>query len=102
MRTDSSPTGRLREQLSGGGVYRASLRAAGRRLAIRPFDVVGHRRGQVLGDLLHPGQQCVAIAGDVKASEVMPVLEAYFGRLPKGPKPPPLVTVEPNKTPSAW
>jgi predicted Zn-dependent peptidase len=32
-----------------------------------------------------------------KSSEAMPVLEAYFGRLPKGPKPPPLSTIEPKQ-----
>jgi predicted Zn-dependent peptidase len=37
----------------------------------------------------------IAIVGDVKASEVMPVLEKYFGRLPKAPAPPSLRTVEP-------
>ncbi|MFO0655352.1 MAG: hypothetical protein U0787_09750 [Polyangia bacterium] len=29
----------------------------------------------------------IAIVGDVKASEAMPMPEAYFGRLPKGLKP---------------
>ena len=37
----------------------------------------------------------VAIVGDVKAAEVIPIVEKYFGRLPKRPKPAPLATVEP-------
>jgi predicted Zn-dependent peptidase len=37
----------------------------------------------------------VAVVGDVKAAEVMPVVEKYFGRLPARPKPEPLRTEEP-------
>ena len=36
-----------------------------------------------------------AIVGDVDAEAVLPVIERYFGRLPAGPKPPALRTVEP-------
>jgi predicted Zn-dependent peptidase len=37
----------------------------------------------------------VAVVGDVKAAEVFPLVERYFGRLPAVPKPPPLRTSEP-------
>jgi predicted Zn-dependent peptidase len=37
----------------------------------------------------------VAIVGDVKASEAMPMLEKYFSRVPGGPKPEEMTTVEP-------
>ena len=42
-----------------------------------------------------PADMIVTLVGDVKASEVMPIIEKYFGRLPAGPKPDPLRTVEP-------
>ena len=42
-----------------------------------------------------PANMVVTLVGDVKASEVLPVVEKYFGRLPAGPKPEPLRTVEP-------
>jgi predicted Zn-dependent peptidase len=42
-----------------------------------------------------PANMVVTLVGDVKASEVMPVIQQYFGRLPSGPKPEPLRTVEP-------
>ncbi len=42
-----------------------------------------------------PSNMVVAVVGDVKASEAMPMLEKYFGRLPKAPQPEPLRTVEP-------
>jgi predicted Zn-dependent peptidase len=42
-----------------------------------------------------PSNMVVAVVGDVKATEVMPVIEKYFGRLPKAPTPEPLRTIEP-------
>jgi predicted Zn-dependent peptidase len=42
-----------------------------------------------------PANLTIALVGDLKASEAMPILEKYFGRLPKGPLPEPLRTVEP-------
>jgi predicted Zn-dependent peptidase len=42
-----------------------------------------------------PANMVVTLVGDVKASEVLPMVEKYFGRLPAGPRPEPLRTVEP-------
>ena len=42
-----------------------------------------------------PSNLVVAVVGDVKASDAMPLLEKYFGRLPKAPAPEPLRTTEP-------
>jgi predicted Zn-dependent peptidase len=42
-----------------------------------------------------PSNMVVAVVGDVKAAEVMPIIEKYFGRLPKAPMPEPLRTIEP-------
>ncbi len=42
-----------------------------------------------------PANMVTAIVGNVKAAEVIPILDKYFGRLPKGPKPAPLRTIEP-------
>ena len=39
----------------------------------------------------------VAIVGDVKATEIIPIIEKYFGRIPAGPKPAPLRTQEPKQ-----
>jgi predicted Zn-dependent peptidase len=39
----------------------------------------------------------VAVVGDVRADETMPMLERYFGRLPVRPAPPPLRTQEPEQ-----
>src|SRR5258706_13006461 len=40
----------------------------------------------------------IALAGDLKASEVIPVVEKYFGRIPKGAPSEPNRTTEPKQT----
>ncbi len=42
-----------------------------------------------------PANMVIAVVGDVQPSEVIAVVEKYFGRLPAAPKPPDLNTVEP-------
>jgi predicted Zn-dependent peptidase len=42
-----------------------------------------------------PSNLITAIVGDIKAKEVIPILEKYFGRIPARPGPMPLRTVEP-------
>jgi predicted Zn-dependent peptidase len=45
-----------------------------------------------------PNNLTGVIVGDVKVAEVRPLLERYFGRIPRGPKdPPPVVTLEPKQ-----
>jgi predicted Zn-dependent peptidase len=39
----------------------------------------------------------VAVVGDVKASEALPILEKYFSKIPAGPKPEEMTTVEPRQ-----
>jgi predicted Zn-dependent peptidase len=45
-----------------------------------------------------PANMVTAIVGNVKAAEIIPILEKYFGRLPKGEKPAPLRTIEPPQS----
>jgi len=45
-----------------------------------------------------PSNLVTAVVGDVKAADLIPVLDKYFGRIPKGDPPPPLRTVEPPQT----
>jgi predicted Zn-dependent peptidase len=42
-----------------------------------------------------PANIVIAVVGDLKASEAMPVLTKYFGAIPAGPKPEPMTTIEP-------
>jgi len=95
MRTESTPIGRLIEQFVT-TAYNA-----------HPYGqpVVGHMSD--LDSLTRedaeaffrryyvPTNMVTAVVGDVKAAEIIPQLERYFGRIPKGDPPPPLRTVEP-------
>jgi predicted Zn-dependent peptidase len=39
----------------------------------------------------------VAVVGDLKASDAMPILEKYFSKVPAGPKPLDMTTIEPRQ-----
>ncbi|HEY7402908.1 MAG TPA: pitrilysin family protein [Candidatus Angelobacter sp.] len=95
MSVDSSPQGRLLEQF---------LSAA---YVAHPYGwpVVGwpsDLRAFSATDAMHffrkyyvPADIVVTVVGDVKASEALPVMEKYFGRIPAGPAPEPLRVKEP-------
>ena len=42
-----------------------------------------------------PSNIVIAVVGDVKAADAIPMLTKYFGAIPAGPKPEPMTTVEP-------
>jgi predicted Zn-dependent peptidase len=44
-----------------------------------------------------PANIVVAVVGDVKAADAMPMLTKYFGAIPAGPKPEPMTTIEPEQ-----
>jgi len=95
MRSDSSPTGRLIEQFLGSAFIAHPYRrpVVGWASDLQAFSATDaasfYNRNYV------PANMVVAIVGDVKASEVLPLVEEYFGRLPAGTKPEPLRTIEP-------
>jgi predicted Zn-dependent peptidase len=95
LRTDSQPIGRLLEQFNGVAFMAHPYKQP----------VVGY-----MSDLLSfsredasafykkyyvPSNIVIAIVGDIKATEALPVLKRYFARLPSGPSPAPLRTIEP-------
>jgi len=95
MRTDSQPIGRLIEQFVAEAYTAHSYGrpVVGWMSDLQSFSATDaadfYKRNYV------PANLVVAVVGDVKAAEVVPLVERYFGRLPAGPKPPPLRTVEP-------
>ncbi|HKS96709.1 MAG TPA: pitrilysin family protein [Terriglobia bacterium] len=95
MRTDSNPNGRLFEQFLGTAFI---AHPYGRPTVGWPSDLESFSAtdAQHFFDKYYVAPNIViGIVGDVKASEVVPIVEKYFGRLPKRPKPEPLATVEP-------
>ncbi len=95
LRTESRPIGRLLEQ------FVATAFTA------HPYHhpVIGHAsdiQSYTMTDAKKffethyvPSNMVTAIVGDVHPETLIPLLETYFGRIPGGPKPPPLRTVEP-------
>ena len=95
LSVESQPVGRLLEEFMG-IAYKA-----------HPYgdQVVGHMsdidtltRAEAeafFEDYYSPSNLTIAIVGDVKPDRIRELAEKYFGRIPSGPKPDPVETVEP-------
>jgi predicted Zn-dependent peptidase len=95
MRTDSNPTGRLLEQF-GAAAFEAHpyhRPTIGWMSDLNAFSATDAKN--FFDEYYVPANMVVAVAGDVKASQVMPILEKYFGRLPVSHKPDETTTDEP-------
>jgi predicted Zn-dependent peptidase len=95
MRTDSNPFGRLLEQFT----EEAFVAHPYHRPTVGWMSDLNHfsaTDAQKFFDKYYiPSNMVVAVAGDVKAAQAMPILEKYFGRLPSRPHPDETTTVEP-------
>jgi predicted Zn-dependent peptidase len=97
MRTDSNPIGRLLEQLAATAYVAHNYGRSGvgwpsevsQITATEAMDF--HKKYYVGSNIV------IAVVGDVKAAEAMPILEKYFSKIPGGPKPLDLTTVEPKQ-----
>jgi Predicted Zn-dependent peptidases len=98
MRTESTPFGRLLEQELATSF---TAHPYGQPVVGWPSDLESFSATDATAFFKKyyvPANMVVAVVGDVKAAEVMPILDKYFGRLPKAPAPEPLRTVEPKQT----
>jgi len=95
MRTDSDPQGRLLEQFLGTAfmAHPYGRPVVGWPSDLRAFSATDAQR--FFDKYYVASNMTVAIVGDVTPSEVLPIVEKYFGRMPKRPKPEALATVEP-------
>jgi len=95
MSVDSSPQGRLLEQFLGAAYI---AHPYGRPVVGWPSDLRAFSATDAL-NFFHkyyvPANMVVAVVGDVKAAEAMPIIERYFGRIPARPAPEPLRIKEP-------
>jgi predicted Zn-dependent peptidase len=97
MRNESNPIGRLIEQFMGTAFL---AHPYGRPVVGWTSDLQAFSATDALEfyrQYYVPANMVVSVVGHVKASEVIPLVERYFGRLPGAPKPPPLRTVEPRQ-----
>jgi predicted Zn-dependent peptidase len=98
MRTDSNPTGRMVEQMLATAYVAHPYRnpAVGWESEISQVSATEaeafHKKYYV------PSNIVIAVVGDLKAATAMPLLEKYFDKIPAGPKPENLATVEPPQT----
>jgi predicted Zn-dependent peptidase len=97
MRTESNPIGRLVEQTLAAAF---TAHPYGQPVVGWPSDLTTFTATDAAAFFKKyyvPANMTVAIVGDVKTAEVMGIVEKYFGRLPKGPAPDILRTVEPKQ-----
>ncbi len=95
LRTDSQPIGRMIEQLMATAYVAHPYKqpVVGYMSDLQSFTATD---GQEFYETHYvPGNMVTAIVGHVDAESLLPVIEKYFGRVPAGPMPPPLRTVEP-------
>ena len=97
MRTDSNPIGRLVEQFLATAYVahnygRSSIGWPSEVSQINATEAMEFHKKYYVGANI-----VVAIVGDVKAAEAMPMLEKYFSKVPGGPKPEEMTTVEPKQ-----
>jgi predicted Zn-dependent peptidase len=97
MRTDSNPEGRLFEQFVATAYVAHNYGRSGvgwpsELTQINATEAMAFHKKYYVGANI-----VVSVVGDVKASEAMPVLEKYFSRVPAGPKPEEMTTVEPKQ-----
>jgi predicted Zn-dependent peptidase len=97
MRTDSNPIGRLLEQFLATAYVAHPYGRSGVGWPSEVSQITAteamafHKKFYVGSNLV------VAVVGDVKPEQIMPMLEKYFSKVPAGPKPPLMTTVEPKQ-----
>ncbi len=95
MRIDSSPTGRMVEQFLATAYVAHPYGRSGVGWESEISQVSATEAEAFHKKYYVPSNMVIAVVGDLKASETMPVLERYFSKIPAGPKPAPMTTVEP-------
>jgi predicted Zn-dependent peptidase len=95
MRIDSNPIGRMVEQFLATAYVAHPYGRSGVGWESEISQVSATEADDFHKKYYVPSNMVIAVVGDLKASETMPVLERYFSKIPAGPKPTPMTTVEP-------
>jgi predicted Zn-dependent peptidase len=95
MRVDSSPIGRMLEQFQAAAFVASPYHRPNIGYESDISQLSATEAAAFHAKYYVPSNIVVAVAGDLKTAEVMPVLEKYFGSIPAGPKPEPSATTEP-------
>jgi len=97
MRTDSNPIGRLVEQFLATAYVAHNYGRSGVGWPSEISQVTATEAMEFHKKYYVGSNVVVTVVGDVKAAEVMPVLEKYFSKVAAGPKPEEMTTVEPKQ-----
>lgn len=95
MRTESSPQGKLFEQLLGGAMTAHPYRVPPVGWASDIENLRTADAKKFFDTYYVPGNIAIAVVGDVEPARIEALAQEYFGRLPKKPLPSPVTTVEP-------
>ncbi|HEY0787280.1 MAG TPA: pitrilysin family protein [Thermoanaerobaculia bacterium] len=97
MRTESQPTGRLIEQFltTAFTAHPYGQPTVGWASDLRAFSATDAEA--FFRKYYVPSNMVLALVGDVRAAEALPLIRRYFGRLPKASEPEPLRTIEPQQ-----
>src|SRR5271155_900235 len=95
MRIDSNPIGRMEEQFLAAAYVAHPYHRPGVGWQSELSQITATEAEAFHKKYYVPANIVIAVVGDVKASEAMPVLERYFAPIPDGSKPEPMTTVEP-------
>jgi predicted Zn-dependent peptidase len=98
MRVDSNPIGRMVEQFLAVAYVAHPYRRPGVGWESEISQVSATEAAAFHAKYYVPSNIVIAVVGDVKADEAMPLLEKYFGAIPTGPAPEPMATIEPPQT----
>src|SRR5215469_4538702 len=95
MRVDNYPVGRLVEQFTAQSFSAHEYH----RPTVGWSSDINNLSASDAANFFHryyvPSNMVLAIVGDIKAAQAMPIIEKYFGRLPVSPKPEEITTREP-------
>jgi len=97
MRIDSAPVGRMVEQFLATAYVAHPYGRSGVGWESEISQVSATQAEAFHKKYYVPSNMVIAVVGDVKASEAMPILERYFSKIPAGPKPEPMTTIEPRQ-----
>jgi predicted Zn-dependent peptidase len=95
MRVDSAPIGRMVEQFLATAYVAHPYRRPNVGWESEISQVTATEAAAFHAKYYVPANIVIAVVGDVKAAETMPILERYFSPIPAGPKPEPMTTIEP-------
>jgi predicted Zn-dependent peptidase len=95
MRIDSSPQGRLVEEFLAAAYMAHHYGVPGVGWESDITQVSATEAAAFHKKYYVPSNIVVAVVGDIDTATALPMLEKYFGRIPAGPRPEPMTTVEP-------